>query len=176
MNSIGRMIITLVIVSMISGLVLAFTFDAVYPRILTNQEEKFYSALKELFPESEEFEEIKEGETTYYRAIKDGQELGVAGSFIQGGFNGDINFVLGVDTSGKVTGVKILNHLETPGLGARITEDFFIGQFKGKKVDDPFILGEDIDGISGATISSSSITSGIRFAAKKLGSIMNGLR
>ena len=81
--------------------------------------------------------------------------------------------MVGVDTSGEVAGVELLGHTETPGLGARIADESFISQFKGKMIDEAFLLGEDVDGITGATISSRAITDGIKNAANELASVLD---
>ncbi len=69
----------------------------------------------------------------------------------------------GVDTEYTVTGVKIMTHAETPGLGAKITESFFTDQFNGVAVSD-LMLSKDggaIDTITGATVSSQAVIDGI---------------
>ena len=70
------------------------------------------------------------------------------------GFGGTIKILIGVDNSKKITGTKILEHLETPGLGERITEDEFLEQFVNKPIT---LQANEIDAITGATISSTAI-------------------
>ncbi len=173
MKNLSSMVITLIVISMISGLILAVTYEAVYPRILANDEAKLISSLKALFPESSDFKEVIIDDNIYYEAVKDGKIIGVAGSFTHAGFNSGITFAVGVDTEGEVTGVELLSHSETPGLGARIADKSFISQFEGKMVDEPFLLGEDVDGITGATVSSRAITDGIKNAADELASVLD---
>ncbi len=173
LKDLSKMVVTLLVISMISGLVLAVTYENVYPKILANNEAKLIGSLKVLFPESNDFKEIVINDNVYYKAVKDGKMLGMAGSFTNTGFNGDITFVVGVDTSGEVAGVELLGHTETPGLGARIADESFISQFKGKMIDEAFLLGEDVDGITGATISSRAITDGIKNAANELASVLD---
>jgi len=70
----------------------------------------------------------------------------------------------GIDTEYKVTGVKIMSHAETPGLGAKITESAFTDQFIGVAQSD-LMLSKDggaIDSITGATVSSVAIIDGIQ--------------
>lgn len=48
------------------------------------------------------------------------------------GFGGEIQFMLGVSTEGHITGIEILNHAESPGLGANIEKSYFKESFIGK--------------------------------------------
>jgi electron transport complex protein RnfG len=53
-----------------------------------------------------------------------------------------------------ITGVKVLEHQETPGLGERVLEERFRGQFVGRRAP---MASSDFQAISGATISSSKV-------------------
>ncbi|MFA5113679.1 MAG: FMN-binding protein [Candidatus Margulisiibacteriota bacterium] len=83
------------------------------------------------------------------------------------GYGGEIELLVGIDAKGVVSGLKVLNHRETPGLGANITGTKFLGQFKGKKAGDRLEAKKDIDAISGATISSRAVCFGVKEALKK---------
>jgi len=76
--------------------------------------------------------------------------------------------------SNTLTGMTVLSHLETPGLGARIQESWFQEQFKGKSADDPFIAKQDIDAISGATISSKAVGDIIKDTLDKVKKVYGG--
>jgi Na+-translocating ferredoxin:NAD+ oxidoreductase RnfG subunit len=71
-----------------------------------------------------------------------------------------ITFGMGVGADGRVRGVEILEYKETYGGEVRRPE--WRKQFKGKKLGDAFKLGGDIMNISGATLSSHSITEGVK--------------
>ncbi|MEO5713936.1 MAG: FMN-binding protein [Luteolibacter sp.] len=71
-----------------------------------------------------------------------------------------ITFAAGIGPDGKVRGVEILEYKETYGGEVRRPE--WRKQFKGKKLGDPLKLGSDIMNISGATLSSRSITDGVK--------------
>jgi electron transport complex protein RnfG len=83
------------------------------------------------------------------------------------GYHGIIEVMVGINTSGKLTGISIMTHTETPGLGARIIEPDFTDQFAGMELSDELNLssaGGKIDGISGATFSSKGVTTAVRKA------------
>lgn len=83
------------------------------------------------------------------------------------GFGGPVEVVTGISVEGVVTGMRMGNHQETPGLGARAKEPGFYEQYNGKSADGPIGVAKsnptdtDIQAITGATISSAAITSGV---------------
>lgn len=68
------------------------------------------------------------------------------------------SFLVVFDSTGSIKAVRVLKHREEHG--REIKSKRWLKQFIGKDADSSFIFGEDIDGISGATISSRSITQG----------------
>ena len=99
---------------------------------------------------------------TVYLGIKEGQISGVAFRVFGEGYGGLIYAMVGIDLQGQINGVKILEHQETPGLGAKIEELAFTDQFKGKSLDNSVLVngliavkndGGDLDALTGATIS-----------------------
>lgn len=63
----------------------------------------------------------------------------------------------------KLSEIIVLNHKETPAFMDKINQNFFL-QFAGKSVTDNFIVGDDIDSVSGATVSSQGFAAAIRDA------------
>jgi len=84
------------------------------------------------------------------------------------GYRDQIATLVGVDLKGKITGVKVLSEFENPRYTKGLLSDgsWFLEQFKQKDAGDNFILKDDIDAISGATISSSAITRSIKAGLK----------
>ncbi len=78
------------------------------------------------------------------------------------GYAGPIRIVVGADDSGKVTGLKVLSHVETPTFVQGIDQSWFLDQFRGKSVSDPLRQGEDIDGLTHATVSVDAIGNTVR--------------
>ena len=81
------------------------------------------------------------------------------------GFDGAISMMVGI-SQGKVTGISIISHTETPGLGPvaaaeNAKGEAFRGQFAG---GDSFAVGTNVDAMSGATITSKAVTSGVNTA------------
>lgn len=168
MQSPVRLGVTLMIICIVAAGLLAFTNAKTEPIIAEHEQAQLEAALKELLPEAETFEPVTEGEKVFYVAQKNGQDVGVVAVFPQKGFGGVMKLALGVDKDSKVTGFKVLQHSETPGLGARITEASFADQFIGKSTKDDFQVGEDVQAISGATISSRSVAGGLKLIASEI--------
>lgn len=78
------------------------------------------------------------------------------------GYAGPIELLVGIDPEGRVAGLRILRHTETPTFVAGIDEPWFLDQFKGKNLADTLKPGEDLDGITQATVTVEAICEGIR--------------
>jgi electron transport complex protein RnfG len=105
----------------------------------------------------------------------------VVGAAIQSttntGYSGRIDIIVGVAPDGAVAGVQVLRHLETPGLGAKITEAAFLDQYKGKRLGYDFRVKKDkgrVDAITGATISSRAVSAAVEDALEAHAAIPAG--
>lgn len=98
--------------------------------------------------------------------LKDGSLAGHVAKSSGQGYADKIEVLLGLDAGGNtITGLFILDQKETPGLGNRILEKPWREQFVKKSSGTPLVVvktgagqNHEIDGISGATISSRSVT------------------
>ncbi|MBQ8161885.1 MAG: FMN-binding protein, partial [Clostridia bacterium] len=87
--------------------------------------------------------------------LEQAEEAPFDGLTISGqGFGGDITLYVTLQDNGTIESLKIDTPNETPGLGKLASEDAFTSQFIGKTA--PFTLGEGIDAVAGATITSSA--------------------
>ena len=84
----------------------------------------------------------------------------------------------GVDSEGKVTGINILSHSETAGLGAKATEqsfrDMFIGLVEGITVSKDKAGENSIDALTGATITSRAVVNAVNAAIEAAGGVNVG--
>ncbi len=86
------------------------------------------------------------------------------------GYGGDIKYTVGIKKDGTINGVSVLSIGETAGLGMNAKEDKFLNQYKDKKVDAFEVTksgassDEQIDAISGATITTKAMTKGVNAA------------
>jgi len=110
--------------------------------------------------------------TMVYRAVKDGVVTGVAYEIdAPGGYGGPIKLMLGVDPQGKLLGVSVIAHKETPGLGDKISpaKSDWLSRFTGLSIGNPPVEkwkvkkdGGQFDQFSGATITPRAVVGGIR--------------
>jgi electron transport complex protein RnfG len=109
-----------------------------------------------------------------FPARRGSQLISVAYGTSANGYHGPIEVMVGIDTSGTLTGVSVMTHSETPGLGARVVEEGFTNQFKGLALSDELKLsanGGNIDAISGATLSSKGVLEAVRKALELFPSV-----
>jgi len=101
--------------------------------------------------------DVTDGETTFYLG-KDatGATAKAAVLITEAGKEGPITAAVGLDAAGKITEVLLLEFSEDHGKAAK--EKAFLGQFKGKDSAAKFKPGTDVDGIAGATWTSTSIS------------------
>ena len=99
-----------------------------------------------------------------FPAKKDGKTFAVAFESSGTGYHGPIGVMVGLNLAQKqLTGISIVSHSETPGLGARIVEPKFTNSFKGKPIDKPLVMG-DINALSGATFSTKGVVTAVNNA------------
>lgn len=146
MGKIIKLAVILTVVCVISAGGLAFVYMLTRPRIEQNSKLALENAKRDVLPASGKGEAILVSPR---------------------GYGGPIAMMVGVDAKGKVSGVKILNHRETPGLGANVVKPGFLAQFKGKSSKDPLEPKKDINALTGATITSRAVCEGVRQALKK---------
>ncbi|MCG8434250.1 MAG: FMN-binding protein, partial [Gammaproteobacteria bacterium] len=86
------------------------------------------------------------------------------------GFSGPIHMLVGMDREGNITGTRVLYYVESYKnfRGDFIGDSGFVFQFNGKSIDQDFRVGQDIDGMARATISSWAIARGVRNAARRV--------
>lgn len=97
---------------------------------------------------------------------EDGSLIGYAAIGHSQGYGGPIEMLVGLDPSGEITGVKIVSQRETPGFFKLIIEKNFFKQYSGKNYRDTLQLDQDLDAVSGATVSTEGIASSARDAVR----------
>ena len=166
MKEMVRMVAVLSLISAVCALVLAglrgATADRIERMVLTYLEGPTVTivlagAENDLIEDRRRIE-IDGQPVTIFVAKREGRVWGVAYETVGGGFGGDIQVMVGYDlTQDKLTGVQIVSHKETPGIGTKITMDQYTRAFIGMPLSTNFRLrsdGGDLDAISGATYSS----------------------
>ena len=183
--------VTCVVVAGLLGLVNMVTED----KIAAINWENTQTAMKAVVadPENAEFSEAMEptsdmtaaasaaGGTldSVYEVLVGGESAGYAIKVVASGSQGNIEMMVGVDTEGVVTGVSIVKNSETSGIGSKVMTNQptasgvgVLDQFEGKTAADaPLNVGTNVDAISGATVSSKGVTTGVNAALAVAGVI-----
>jgi len=162
-----RMFSVLTIVSFLSGFFLSYIWRISYEKIEIQKKKRIENAIKSVYGGANRFEYEEMDGFKFYRVFKNENFLGYAFISKGGGYQGEISVLVGVLPDLKtLRGIKILENVETPGLGSKVAEDFFVKQFRGKRC--PLRLNVDIKAITGATISSKAVLKIVNNGVKNL--------
>lgn len=95
------------------------------------------------------------------------------------GYGGTVSVMVGLDTEGVITGIEILSHSETPGLGANAVKDDFKSRFTGKSgeltVNKTSNDGQNIQAITAATITSKAVTEAVNMITEAFEQSVKGV-
>jgi electron transport complex protein RnfG len=173
-----RLGLILFTVTAITGIILGVVYEITLGPILQAQERLKNEALAGALPEAKSFsiveaapdsdpvlKEVQKGE-------QEGALVGYCVTVTPKGYGGIIEIVVGITKEGKLRAIRILNLSETPGLGAKAVLPAFSGQYENKEVETLSVVKvsptspEQIQAISGATITSNAVTSGVNAALR----------
>lgn len=164
-------ILRLTILCVIASAAVAWVYLETKPRIELEEKRRLLLARKEVLPQAEKFEEkiIKEKETYIQGYDENDKPVGKIAETRKRGYAAPIKILIGVDDYNKITKVKILDEMETPGLGAKIKEKKFLEQFPGKTIEELKLKKDKgaIDAVTGATISSRAIIEAVKEGLSK---------
>ena len=186
-NRIIKDTIAITVITLVSGLLLGVVNDITAGPIAKQQAAAKEAAYKEVFADADTFETVSSGEDADLEAYLDengfkgqdinevmlakdssGAEIGYAFTVTtKEGYGGDIQFAMGIQDDGTLNGISILSIGETAGLGMRATTDEFKNQFKDRNVEKftytktGAAADDEIDALSGATITTNAMTNGV---------------
>ena len=160
-----RLSATLLIITALVALALAGVDSITKPIIAQLKEQKTQQAVEKVLPGGGS-ELTLSGDNGIVKAAY-GSDIGYAVLVEPNGFGGAISMMVGVDKEGKILGVSIISHAETPSLGAIAADktsagENFRNQFIGQT--GTLAVGQTVEAISGATITSKAVTEGVNAA------------
>ena len=189
----------LLAITVIAGLILGLVYQTTKDTISAREEADKKAAYLEVFTDAKDFNALDDVMNDINRAVLDAagydQEsidevleavddsnnvLGyVFAVTTKEGYGGDIKFTVGIRNDGTVNGVSILSINETAGLGMN-AEKVLKPQFAGKQVGQ-FVYTKtgatsdnEIDAISGATITTNAFTNGVNCALTYFNEVLGG--
>jgi len=165
-----RMVLVLGVVCVAAALGLARVYDLTKGPIAEAKRQEVLRAIRAvlpLFANEPDRDRVEAAGRTYYPGRAEGRLTGVAIPVASPeGYGGNIEALVGVNPDGVVTGVAILAHAETPGLGAKFTNPSWLAQFTGKHLAGTRWAvkkdGGDFDQITGATITPRALVAAIQ--------------
>ena len=183
-----KLTVTLFLTCVIVAGALGFVNQLTAPNIAAINKEKTENAMRAVVadPENSTFSDALELSddmtaaatsaggtlTEAYQVTANGENAGYAFKVVASGSQGNIEMMVGVDADGVVTGVSIVSNSETSGIGSKVMNNEplangtpVLDQFIGKSAaDGTLAVGTNVDAISGATVSSRGVTTGVNAA------------
>ena len=161
--------IILMLICIITAFALALTNELTKGPIAEASQAKELQAMQEVLPQAVELKMVSEKDLEYTEGLDtSGEVIGYIFKKVNPGYGGDVTVNIGIDTKGNITGVKPIELAETPGIGMKVENDDFLQQFIGKK-EEVYISNNnsgnhEVEGISGATISTSAFIDSVNDA------------
>ena len=126
--------------------------------------------LEQALSDASRFEECHTGIFAGWGTVEDEQRIvGYVAVGQADGYGGPMRVAVAVDSEGTVEGITIIDHQETTAYFQRVTQTNLPESLVGKKYSDPFSLGQDVDAVTGATMTvialAESVSSGARSVA-----------
>ncbi|MCX7908784.1 MAG: FMN-binding protein [Ignavibacteria bacterium] len=178
MKNVIQMIVVLTVIAVISGIALSEIASWANPKIAINRAKETEKAIFRVQPKAKSYKQIKNIDFELYQVFdQNNNPIGYAFPYEGNGFQGKIRLIVGLnDSLNVISRVEILEQVETPGLGTKITEEPFLKQFenlvtfpqiewiKGSKPT----KSNQIQTITAATISSKSVVEILNNGINKL--------
>lgn len=175
--------ISLFVICLVVSAALGFTYAGTKGTIDERARLDAENARKEVLADAEKFEKVGNIDAIakskpelnlvqeVYKGLKGDSVSGYVFAVSSKGYGGEIKITVGIDKAGKITGVKIGENSETPGLGSKAAEEPFKSQLVNITPKEPLKVvknsktkPEEIDAISGATITSKAVVKAVQAA------------
>jgi len=185
MKTVIHMIVTLFVLGLVAGGLLSQVSLWADPLIATNKQKVTEEAIYIVQPSTAKtYEKVSLKDLEVYKVFDEAkQHLGYSMAYEGNGFQGKIRVMVGLSPDlEKITKIEVLEQVETPGLGTKVTESHYKDQFK-ELITNPNLgwvkegtepKENEIVAITGATISSKSVVAIINDGLKKLKSYKSG--
>ncbi|MCB2293729.1 RnfABCDGE type electron transport complex subunit G [Clostridium algoriphilum] len=177
----------LLLITGIAGFLLGGAYEITKAPIAASVASDKQTAMKEILPDADKFSNSDVNIKSNAKILE--VNVGTKGTKIAGyaikvapkGYAGPIETMVGISSDGKVTGISILAHTETPGLGANAPEPAFSNEYKNKPTKEDLEVvkvvpkkDNEIQAMTGATITSKAVTLGVNDAIDFYNSSLKG--
>ena len=176
---------TLTVISLITAFLLGLVNGVTKDKIAAIDAEKTRVAMSAVVPEGSEFTDALELTddvvaaakaqggtiTELYGVTNGGAEAGYVAKVSASGSQGTITMMVGIDANKAITGISVVSHSETSGIGTKVVGNEpntagvpVLDQFQGMSGAGSLVVGKTVTPISGATVSTKGITMGANAA------------
>ncbi|NMP36685.1 MAG: RnfABCDGE type electron transport complex subunit G [Clostridiales bacterium] len=176
--------VSLVVICAISSVLLALTNNITKDKIAALAVEKENATKSEVLADAEKFSDAKTvslngTDYTYYDGLSSsGEVVGYVFAVAGKGYGGNLRIMVGIGSDGKVKGVSPLELNETAGLGMKAQNEDFLNQYNGKSagigVAKNSPASNEIQALTGATITSKAVTNAVNTAFELMNTVKGG--
>lgn len=172
-----RLPLILGIICALSTAIVSYANNLTTPVIAERRHKDIILGYTQVLPQAVNLEEVAAPPdsmiTGIIRSEKDGQPNGYIYTVAPDGYSGQILLMVGIShPQAAISGVKILQQTETPGLGAKCTDPDFLSQFTGKPLKKKLVVKKtakkerEVQAITASTITSNAVVRGINEARR----------
>lgn len=182
-----RLGLVLMLICTVTAGALAYVNKITKPLIAESKEKILQDSLGSAYPGAQVFKSLpgsdrdtdtgKADIRKIYQALTDGKPVGFVAEVTSKGYSSTIRMLVGVGLQGTIQGVAIVEQTETPGLGTKIAKEEFRSKYT--RLDTPQAVkvkkdGGMVDAITGATISSRAVSTGVSAALEAISALPAG--
>ncbi len=177
----------LLLIAVVVAFLLAFTNSVTKDKIAENTLKEQNAAKQEVLSGATYFTEVEHAPKTdivkvvYEGKSNTGDLVGWCVNVAPYGYGGALDLMVGILPDGTISGIMVVSHSETAGLGAKAQDPAFYEKFLGKAADGGIEViksGEpkenEIVALSGATVTSRAVTKGVNAAAEAVNAVKGG--
>ncbi len=181
--------LSLLIICLVMTFCLAFVYSITKDTIVQRAEKDAEEQRRLVLSEADSFKKLEGWESEdqsglvsqVYVAYRDEELVGYVFNASPKGYGGEMAVTVGVSNKNEITGVQIGNNQETPGLGSKTADEAFTVQYVGKDISSslkvtrlPARADNEIEAVSGATVSSNAVTKAVKASAELGEKLLDG--
>ena len=159
-------ILVLVIICFVTTFLLAFTYGVTAPIIAENTSKAASEARMELLPEGDSFSDagadlyvLEEGKVYATEVYTADNGAGMVVTVKTNSYGGMLTAMVGINSNGEITGVKVTDHADTPGVGTKAHAAEHLSQYEGLTELGSDVVKSDpsVQHVTGASVSSGAV-------------------
>ncbi len=168
--------VVLTVICLVISAALAFTNDITKDKIAEIDRQNQETLMREIFADCDFSAKKEIGNDEYYIAKMSGKLAGYVFTTSETGYGGPVKVMTGISLEGKVIAVKVISCSdETPGLGQSAKDNpEFLNQFEEKSEAISTVKNEEIDALTGATITTNAVIKDVNKALEYYKEIAKG--